>query len=284
MRKKSKKKKEMSLFLRILYLLIGLFLFSLSFNVFMVPNSFVAGGVSGVAIIANYLFGWDNSLFIMICSIILLFISFIFLGKEKTMGSVLGSLLLPVFVNLTSYISVYLQVEESLLLSAIFAGVLAGTGYGLVFKAGFTTGGTDIINQIISKYLKKPLGTAMLMSDGLIVLSGVFVFGISKLMYGIIILYIISILTDKVVLGISDSKAFYIVTDKDQEIKDYIINELGHGVTVFQAKGAYTKEKQDVLFCVIPTKEYFALKEGIRLIDKDAFFVVNDSYQVVGGE
>ena len=103
-------------------------------------------------------------------------------------------------------------------------------------------------------------------------------------MYGVIILYIISMLTDKVLLGISDSKAFYIVTEKEEQVKEYILNNLSHGVTIFQARGGYDNKKQKVLFCVIPTKEYFKLKEGIAAIDQKAFFVVTDAYEVYGGE
>ena len=136
----------------------------------------------------------------------------------------------------------------------------------------------------MNKYAKVSIGTSMLIIDGLIVLSGGFVFGWTKFMYAIIVLYIISILTDKVLLGISSSKAFYIVTSKQEEISDYVINELGHSVTIFDAKGGYSKTKNPVLFTVIPTKEYYKLKVGINEIDKNAFFTVVDAYEVLGGE
>lgn len=271
--------------LRYLYLLVGLFLISVSFNIFLLPNNIVFGGVSGLSIIFKKLFGIDTSLFILISSLLLLIVSFIVLDKEKTKGSVLGTILFPIFVKLTSGFSSYLTINPSeIFLYALFGGVLYGIGAGLVFKAGFTTGGTDIINQIITKYLKVSMGTSLILSDGLIVLAGVFIFGVRKLMYAVITLYIISILTDKVLLGISDSKAFYIIAEKDEEIKEYVLKELGHGVTIFAAKGGFSKEKQNVLFCVIPTKDYFKLKEGIHSIDKEAFFVATDAYEVLGGE
>lgn len=197
----------------------------------------------------------------------------------------MGSIMFPIFIELTSNIPLYLNLDKTdLLICAIFGGVLYGIGAGLVFKAGFTTGGTDIINQIISKYAKTSMGTSLILSDGLIVLCGVFVFGVTKLMYAIITLYIISLITDRVLLGISDSKAFYIIAEKDNEIKEYVLKELGHGVTIFEGKGGFSKEKQKVLFCVIPTKDYFKLKEGIHNIDSEAFFVVTDAYEVLGGE
>jgi len=103
-------------------------------------------------------------------------------------------------------------------------------------------------------------------------------------MYALIVLYLISIITDKVLLGISDSKAFYIITEKEEEVKQFVLSNLSHGVTIFKAKGAYDNKDRRVLFCVIPTREYFKLKEGISMIDAQAFFVVTDAYEVYGGE
>jgi len=270
---------------RYVQLIFGVTILALAFNLFILPNNFVYGGVSGVAIITQKLFGLEPSSMIFILSILLLIVSYFLLGKEKTAASVLGSLLFPIAVKLTSNIRVFLDFDVSQpLLCAIFGGVIAGFGAGFVFKAGFTSGGTDIINQILSKYLKMSLGKAIIMSDGLILLCGTFIFGINNFMYAIIVLYLISIMTDRVLLGISDSKAFYIVTEKDKEVKDFVIKNLSHGVTIFEARGGYNNKKQKVLFCVIPTKEYFKLKEGISLIDEKAFFVVTDAYEVYGGE
>ena len=270
---------------RYLQLVIGIFLIAVSFNLFLYPNDLVFGGVSGLSIIVKEITPIDPSGFIMICSLLLLIVSFLVLGKEQTKGSVIGSILFPVFVNLTTNIGNYIQIDTSnLLLCSIFSGVIYGFGAGLVFKAGFTTGGTDIINQIVSKYAHVSMGNAMLMSDGLIVLGGAYFFGLTKFMYAIIVVYIIGIITDKVLLGISNSKAFYIITNEDERIRDYLINELHHGVTIFSVKGGYTHKKDEVILCVVPTNEYYRVKEGIREIDEHAFFVICDAYEVFGGE
>lgn len=269
---------------RYLEFVFGALLVAVSFNLFLAPNNIVSGGVSGVSLIIKYIFGLDPSIFIAIVDVILLLISWIFLGKEKTIGSVCGSLLFPLFIKLTEDISVYIDIDSSqLLLSAIFGGVLSGLGSGLIFKAGFSLGGTDIINQIISKYAHLSLGNSMLVSDGLIVVASSFIFGLQRMIYAIIVLYIISMMTDRVVLGISDSKAIYIITDKEEEIKEFVMKNLSHGITIFKAHGGYSKERQNVLLCVIPTKDYFKLTEGIHLIDESAFFVVTDAYEVFGG-
>lgn len=270
---------------RYMQFVFGCLLVALAFNLFFSPNDIVAGGVSGLSIILNYYFGIEPSIIILISNALLLLLSYFVLGKEVTKANLLGSILFPIFVNLTQHISAYISFQQSeMLLIAVFGGLLQGLGAGLIFKAGFSTGGTDILNMIVSKKFKMSMGNSMLCTDGLIVLAGFFVFGFNKLMYALIVLYIISVFTDRVILGISDSKAFYIITKDEKNVKDFVLNKMHHGVTVFEAYGGYESEKQNVLMCVIPTKDYYLLKEGIHRIDKQAFFVVTDAYQVFGGE
>lgn len=263
-------------------LLIGILLVSISFNLFCRPNNLVSGGVSGLSIIMEDKFYINPSIFILISNIILIIFSFFLLGKKKTLHSVLGAILFPTFIALTYKITKNINIENQLLLSTLFAGILNGTGSGLVYKAGYSSGGTDIINQIISKYFKISIGNAIYFTDGSIILLSGFVFGINKVMYSIILIYLISYMTDKVIIGISLSKSFHIVTKYPKEIEKYIIEELNHSVTEFYSDD---KDKQNaVLMTVLPTKEYYTFKKNILKIDKNAFFVVTDAYEVEGGE
>lgn len=263
--------------------IIGVLVVAVSYNVFMVPAKIVYG-VGGLGIIFNSLLGISPSFIILIGSVILLLLSFLFLGKEQTRYSVIGSLLYPIFVKLTEFSTDFINLSNTEpLLIVIFGAVISGFGLGLIFKSGFTTGGTDILNQIVSKYCKISMGNAMFFTDGIIIASSLFVFGATKLMYSILLLYIVSIMTDKVILGISQSKAFYIITDHESEVKKFVLKHLSHGVTVLDGKGGYTGNHQKVIMCIIPTKEYFLAKEGIHQIDPQAFFVVTDAYEVSGG-
>ena len=272
-------------FSRYFELIIGILLCAVAFNLFLLPNNIVFGGVSGLSIIFTNYVEMNPSIFILLISLVLLGVSFIFLGVKQTKASIVGSILFPVFVSLTENIGSLIPINTNdQLLLAVFGGLIYGFGAGLVFKAGFTTGGTDILNQIMQKYAKVSLGTSMIIIDGAIVLFGGFIFGWTKFMYAAIVLYIISLMTDKVMLGISDCKAFYVITTKREEVEEFVINELGHAVTVMDAKGGFTNKKNPVLFTVIPTKEYFKFKEGLEYIDKDAFFTVIDAYEVMGGE
>ena len=270
---------------RLIEFLLGCFIVAIAYNIFIAPNHLVPKGVGGVAVILNSLFGLSNSTVIFILNGILIIISLIFLGADKTKATIFGSLIYPLFIKLTENINVWLQIDNSqLLLSALCGGILYGIGTGLIFRGGFTTGGTDILNQIVNKYAKISIGKSMLFVDGCIVISSGIFLGINIMLYSIIGLYITSLISDRVILGISDSKTFLIVTDKKDAVKDYIVKHLHHGATTIDAKGGYRREKETVLMTVLPTKEYYRLKEGIRRIDKDAFYIITDTYEVFGGE
>lgn len=269
---------------RYMQFLLGLLLVSMAFNAFVLPNDIVYG-VSGLGVILYRTLNISPSIVILVSSVILLILSFFILGKEKTKNSIVGSLLYPVFVELTSHLVKYIDLGSTeTIVIVVFGSVLSGLGLGLIFKSGFTTGGTDILNQIVSDKAKISIGKSMLFTDGVIILSSLFVFGWQKFIYSIINMYIISVMTDKVILGISNSKTFYIVTEHEEKVKNFVLNYLSHGVTVLEARGGYTNSKQKVIMCTIPTSEYFKAKEGIHAIDKNAFFLVTDAYEVYGGE
>ena len=264
--------------------IFGLFIVAIAFNLFILPSDIVYG-VSGVGVILNKLYGINPSTTIFIGEIGLLILSFIVLGKEKSKNSVIGSILYPIFVELTTDLTANIDVGNvEPIVMALFGAVISGFGFGMIFKSGYTTGGTDVLNQIVSKYAKMSLGNAMLVTDGLIILGGICTFGVSKIMYSIINLYIVSMMTDKVMIGVSQSKSFFIITSKEPEIKKFILGQLGHGVTVLEGNGAFSGNKQNVVMCVIPTREYFVAKEGIHEIDPNAFFVVADAYEVHGNK
>ncbi len=263
--------------------MLGVLVVAAAYNLFMVPSK-VVYGVGGIGIILNSLINLDPSITIFVGDILLLILSFVFLGSEKTKHSIVGSILFPIFVKLTDNITSIIDLSDiEPLLMVLFGAIITGLGLGLIFKTGFTTGGTDILNQIVSKYAKTGMGNAMFLTDGVIVLSGVLIFGWTRLLYSVISLYIISIMTDKVILGISESKAFYIITTHESEVKKFLLTNLSHGVTVLDARGGYTGNNQKMIMCIIPTKEYYVAKEGIHEIDPSAFFVVTDAYEVSGG-
>lgn len=263
--------------------LLGVFIVALSYNIFLLPSNTVYG-VGGIGVILKKIWNFDPSITIFISSMLLLIVSYFALGKAKTVRTIAGSILYPLFVAATSYYVKYFDLATlEPIVVVIIGAVTHGLGIGLIFKAGYTTGGTDILNDIVSKYGKVSIGKSMLFTDGLIILISLFVFDFPTFIYSVISLYIISVMTDKVILGISQSKTFYIITDNETTVKNFIMNNLNHGVTVIHGRGGYTGDNQKIIMCTLPTREYYVLKEGLREIDPQAFFLVTDAYEVKGG-
>jgi len=270
---------------RYLILIVSLFISACYFNLLQLPSQIVTGGSAGVSIILNSYFGLDPSTIIFVISAILLIAGFIFLGLEKTSGAIVSTIVYPIFVKLTADISNYITVDLSdKILISLFLGILSGVTTGMVYKVGFSNGGFSIISEIISKYKRVSISNTSFIINIIIVIIGGASFGWTMVMYAIIVLYIYSIVLDRVLIGVSKNKALYIITSEEDQIRDYIMNVLKHGVTIFDVKGGFLEKKRKVLMTVIPNKEYFRLKEGIKEVDKDAFFIVTDAYEVMGGE
>lgn len=267
---------------RYLMLIIGCFILAFAFNVFFLKYDIVCFGVSGVSIVLSK-FGVNPSTFILFSNVILMIISYVVLGKESTKNQLIGALLYPMFIEITSLFTRYIDLGNTeMVVVAVLGGVFAGVGSGLIYKSNFSTGGTDVIIEIICKYLKMSMGNAGLIVNACIIALGKIVFSWDTVLYAVLVSYLISIFTDKVLLGISKSKAFYIVASKEKDdlIRNFLISVPGVGTTVIDAEGGYSSNEQTLLLAVVPTRMYFIVKEGLEEIDKDIFFLVCDSYEV----
>lgn len=271
---------------RFIALLMGVTLLALIYNLFLIPNNLVIGGTSGIAIILQELCGLNPNIFLYIASFILLIISYIFLGRQETRNTIIGSLLYPVMVSATVPLAEFLKeylIFDSFLILVLIAGLCSGLANGIIYKSGFTTGGSDILMKIINKYARIPEGKSVLYTNIVIILAGGFIFGINKMIYAILILYISSSLVDRILIGISNSKLFFIYTKKTKQVKKFIIEDLKCGVTLLDTKGGFREESGKLLMCVVPTRDYYYIKEAVLQIDPNAFFVINDCYEVQGG-
>lgn len=265
---------------RYIIFILALLLYAITYNVFFVKTDLILGGSGGIAILfKNYL---SPSITIGLLSLLSILLSILFMDKQFVINSIVGSILCPIFVELTKDISINLPLNDMMLVS-ICGGVLIGISNGLTSKTGLSSGGVDTVIHILSRHLKKSQGSLYLIVNGLIILIGGYQYGWRIILYALIILYIVSIITDKVVLGISNNKTFFVVTDRVEDVKKYLLDNLSQGVTVLDAIGGYTNNKQEVLMVVIPTMEFFKAREGILEIDHNAFITITDSYQVYGG-
>lgn len=261
--------------------IMGMSFSAISVSVFYNPNNVVTTGSTGLAILINKYINIDLSLIIFAMSAILLVLDFGVFGMEHGARNILGTLLYPVFIKATSLIVNYIYFENtSLFLLILMGGVLSGIGFGLVKKSGYSLGGFYVLYDILNKKFKVSMGKANLICNMTIIIASTFVFGLDKCIYAFIGLYVASYVGDRIMIGISKNKAFYIVTSKPLLVKDYVVNNLKHTVTIVNARGGYSEKKKKMLLCVLPTREYTMVKEIIKEIDSKAFFLITDSYFV----
>lgn len=261
------------------YVIIGAAIIAIAFNVFLLPNQIASGGVSGISTILKGVFGWQPGLVQYAFNIPLFIAGLFFLGAKFGIKSFVGTLVLPAVVLVSANWEPWTM---NPLLGALFGGITVGLGLGIVFRGGASTGGTDLAAQIITKYTGFSLGTSVLLLDGLIVLSAAVVFDIEKALYALIALFVTTKTIDLVQLGFSQSKMIYIITNKQDEIRDAIYTEIDRGVTKLPAYGGYTNVERPILMVVAYQTEFTKLKHVIKTIDPAAFVIVSDAYEVLG--
>lgn len=265
-------------------LLLGTYLFAINFHLFLKPLDIVVGGTNSVAIILEHLLHWDTTIVIAITTLTLLLVGFVFLGWKGTKPIIVASILYPLLVTLTEPIVdlVTLNYNDSLIL-VLFSGVLQGIATGLIFKVGFSPSGFAVLSRILYEKRKISISKSNFGINALLLSIGTLCLGMETLLYAILVLYLTTLLTDRILLGISSNKLFYIQTTRESEVKAFITAYLKRGVTTLEGWNQQGKH-QTLLFTVLPTKEYFYLKEVLQEIDPQAFYVITDSYEVLGGK
>ena len=278
-------RKKISDFLyRYFICIIGLTIMAISYNLFYVPNNYVTGGVTGLSIIFGEITPISPNVFILIGNIFLIVLSIAILGPKKSIYNIVGAITFTVAVYLTGNISEIIKLNfDSSVFYVLCAGVTMGVGAGIVYKVNFTSGGTDVLVSIFNEKFKKPVGQTGLYINGIIIIFGTYVFGFEMLISAIIIKYIESLLVDKILLGISDSKMLLINTTKEEEVKKYLLKSVESGITLLNGKGGYTNKNHDIIMCIVRTDNYYKVKEEIKEIDPYAFIIVSDCYEVFGG-
>lgn len=261
------------------YVIVGATVIAIGFNVFLLPNQVASGGVSGISTILHGLFGWNPGIVQYAFNIPLFIAGVLLLGKKFGIKSFIGTITLPFIVLLTNRWEPW---TDNPLLGALFGGIVVGLGIGLVFKGNASTGGTDLLAQIITKYTGLTLGTSVLLIDGIIAISAAVVFDLEKGLYALIGLYVTTKTIDIIQLGFSQSKMVYIITLKQDEVREAIYAEVNRGVTKLQAFGGYTGEARPVLMVVVYQTEFTKLKQLIKSVDPSAFVIVSDAYEVLG--
>ena len=265
---------------RITMLVIGLLCIAIAFNLFLRPFHIVTGGVNGLSLVTFDVFNIPLVAFIYFINAVMLYVCLLTLGPKPTIKAFGVSLLGPLFIAITSDINQLIALNDMQpLLACIYGGIITGFGIGLIYKAGYLLGGLDIIKNILLRRSKIPIGRSTIFIDGFVVMLGAFVFGWTAFMYAAVTIFIIGIMIDRILLGVSNNKAFYVISSENKAIKEYAKKTLDLESTTIRVKGSIRNSEHQMLMFVVPTKDYYLFKEGIKEIDERAFFYIVDVYQ-----
>lgn len=271
------KQKSKNLFMFI----FGVVITAFAVSVFTLPNKIVGGGVSGVSTILYHTLKIEPGVSTIVINVIFLVVGLKILGKKFVFSTLVGTGLLSLLIQLFSYLP---PITENVALATIFGGVIYGTGLGLAFAAGASTGGTDILGRILQHFIPHfPIGKLLMFVDGLVILASLLCFGnIELTLYGIIMLFVSTFTIDTIIRKLNVSKLAFIVTSRGEEIARKLVDTSPRGVTIIDAKGAYTNEQTKMLVCALKNNELPDFQRKILGLDPSAFVIYSESSQIVG--
>ena len=263
---------------------LGASLYAASVAVFTSKNNIAPGGLTGVAIMLNYLFSLPIGAMIFVMNIPLFLWAFFESGKGFLVKTMIGTALVSVFIDIFQVILPFYS--GNIMLAAIFGGALSGLGIGLIFARGGSTGGTDIIAVSLNKRFPHiSTGRLMLISDAVVLTAAAIVYGnIESALYAGITIFVSVRVIDAVTYGTSrgNGKLIFIISDSYETISREIIQKLGRGVTILNGSGAYTGNSKRVLMCAARPNQVVKITKGVKIIDKNAFIVVTTANSILG--
>lgn len=260
---------------------VGSLIAGLGYSVFIIPSKLLASGLSGIAVIVYYMTDLPIGVQLIIYNIPIIYIAYRVFGKLYAVDTIIGTVLLSVCIDATSFLSQHIIIEDTFL-GAVFGGVLVGIGCGIVFRANSNGGGFDVLGAVIKKYYSLDLGTVIFGFNLIIIIIGIVMFNISIGLYTLMSMYIVGELTNKVVAGFDRKKMVIIVSPFADLIASTIMTEVGRGVTFLHGEGAYTHAQMKVIFAVVGITQVSRTKLIASAIDPSAFMIVTDTAEVAG--
>jgi uncharacterized membrane-anchored protein YitT (DUF2179 family) len=267
-----------------LFIILGSFIYAFAWAGFLIPNKLTIGGAPGIGSILYYAFGFpDINVTYAVINVVLLLLALKILGKKFCLRTIFGVFFCWLFLFLLPKFIDHAIVENQPFMSAIIGGILCGVGVGMVFISNGSTGGTDIVAAIVNKYRNITFGRMYLYTDAIIISSSYFVYhSVEKVIYGYIILCIMTYVCDMVINGIRASVQLLIFSDKWEELANHINEDLHRGVTVLDGMGWYSKKPRKVLVVLVKRTEANSLNRMIKMIDPQAFISQSSVLGVYG--
>ena len=247
------------------------------------PNQIGFGGITGVGQILNHFFPiLPIGTVVILLNIPLFLLGWRLLGGHLLISSLYAMFISSIFIDGINLFYTFEPMDP--LLACIFGGVLMGGSLGVVFLQGATTGGTDLIARLLKLRLAwLPMGKLLLGIDLVVIVAVALAFrNLYSALYGVVALYISSLVMDGVLYGIDNAKVAYIISDAHEEITHAIIHDIDRGVTILQGTGAYSGAEKKVLLVAFKQRQIVALKRTVKEIDPAAFLIVCEAHEVLG--
>ena len=273
------RKFKKSLAFEYIQIIVGATLVGLAFNIFLLPSRLAAGGISGISTILYELFQFNPAYVQWIINIPLLIVGIIFIGREFSSKTLVGTLFVPLVIWLTA--GMKLSVENPLL-SAIYGGIMIGVGLGIVYRGNGSTGGTALIAQVLKKYTGLSSGFSQLIVDGFVVAASAFVFSFELALYAMMSIYVTSKVIDFVQLQTSPTKLILIITDKEEKIQSLIKDEINRGLTKIKTLGGYSNEEKTMILCVVEQAEAIYFKKLLQETEPNSFVIFINASEILG--
>lgn len=277
-----KSKKISKIIMNLLIILMGNTLSALAIVTLVIPNNLPTGGATGIGIFMNKAFGFNMSVVVFVFNAIVFVLGAVVLGKKFALTTILSTFYYPFILNMFQRTIKIEMITEDRLLATVFAGILMGVSIGLVFRVGASTGGTDIPPLVLNKLLGVPVSAAMYAVDIFVIILQMFNHRIEMLMYGIMLVFTYTIIIDKVLLAGTNRVQVKVISKKQKEICDIVINNIDRGVTLLHSRSGYQNAEQEVILTVVSKREYLRLIKTIQEIDPAAFIIVSQVNEVIG--
>lgn len=267
--------------LEYIYIIIGAFLMAVSTALFLLPNQLSTGGISGISTILYYLCNYPVGLTMLLINVPLFVIAMVKVNKRLFFKSILGTVLLSVFIDLLENLS---PITNDRFLACIYGGIIMGIGTAIILKAGASTGGTDLLSYVIRAYNNKfKSSRVIIIADTIIIFFNIIFFREIEIgLYSVIAIYLMGKMIDIIFEGIYFTKIMFIISEKYEEISKEIGILVKRGSTGIYSKGMYSGKQNVMLFCVASRKEVAEIKQIIKQIDKNAFIVTTDAIETLG--
>ena len=267
-----------------LIITFGAAIFAVGFAWFYRPNNIASGGLIGLAQIINYLLPFmPVGVTVIILNVPLFILCLKLIGGKSLLLSLYAMFISSVIIDALDLLVTFQSMVDPLL-SSIFAGLMMGLSLGVVISQEATTGGTDLLARLLKLRFKwLSMGKLLLVADLVVIVLVALVFKtVYSMLYGLIALYISSIVMDNILYGMNPAKVAYIISDFDNEIKETLVHKLDRGVTILHGQGGYSGNDKKVLMCAFKQKEIAAIKHAVKDIDPNAFLIVCDAHEVLG--